>query len=458
MAYQDNIVNVSISLDTTAVTVAGFGTPIFASEHRWFTERVQAFTSIVEVAAVAPTDSNEYAAAVGFFNSSVSPSIIKIGRRTVDLITFTPTGDPSVAGTVYTLSVTGTDDVTVEGTYTTLLADTADEVTAGLAADLTGNVTGVDVVDGTGTLTVSATVPSVDNYSVSDIDGLSYAYTTTETAADMVTAISEEDNDWYFMTSNDHTDAFVNTLVTGMAPTIEALEKLYFLSVQDTETLASWPGVAATDDVAGQLTEDVRTRSTALFHQDADTVFAECYFISEFATKNPGEEVWTNKAIGLSASQDPDTGNVLTATQRGNLADRNCNFIQNQGGVAIVRTGRTAGGERIGVMRFRDFLAARITEAFQLLQINEDKIPYTDGGINQYRSTLESVLSSYVTTAQQPKGLQEAPAYTTTFPKRANVSASDVLAGLLTCSFEAFLSGAITESIVNGSLTIEGLG
>jgi hypothetical protein len=457
MAFSTNIVNVSISLLTTPVTVAGFGTPIFASEHRWFTERVRSYASIIEVAADIPVDSNEFAAALGFFSADASPSLIKIGRRTVDSIDFTPEDSTAIA--TYTVDVTGTDDVLVPGSYTTAGVETASTIATGLVASL-GTIPGLTITDNTGSFSVEATVPSVDNYTVGNIStNITAVMTTTETAGAMVAAIEAIDNEWFFMTSNDHTAAFISTATTGMADTIEAREKLFFFSSEaDESILVVDASVTDSDpDVLGWVAKDERFRTAGLFHQDADTSFPECNYISRFAPKDPGTTVWTQKNIRVSVSEDPATGLVLSTTQLGNLADRNANFIQTQGGVAVVRTGVTAGGEDIEVMRFRDFLVARITEAYQLKAINSEKIPYTDSGINGQRSVLETVLSRYVTKPGDPQGLQETPAFTTTFPLRKDVPAGDIISGTLNASFVAFLSGAIKITNITGSLTFEGL-
>ena len=51
-----DIVNVSISLDTTGVQQAGFGVPIFIGAHRWFPERFRSYNNIQAVSEDIPTD------------------------------------------------------------------------------------------------------------------------------------------------------------------------------------------------------------------------------------------------------------------------------------------------------------------------------------------------------------------------------------------------------------------
>lgn len=457
MAFSENIVNVDIVLSTTAVTVAGFGTPIFASEHRWFKERAKSYTSLTSVAEDIPAGTNEFVAAQAFFNSTPSPKPIMIGRRLTLTVDLYPDAAED-AGVSYNIAGLDGAGVVFTMSYISDAAKTPAEVATALVASLAGGNTDITVSDETGYVRI---LGATDVWTITDLSStLEAVYpSTSETAVEMMTAIRDVEDDFYFVTSNDHSDSFVNDPDDGMAGYIEGTEKLYFVSSAATATLASFSsGIAPVGDVVGKLTEDIRERSVSFFHQDADTIFPECNYIGKFAPFNPGEEVWTQKEIGISVSQDPASGNRLSSTQLGYLADRNCNFIQAQGGVAVVRQGYTATGEDIATMRFRDFLTARITEAYQLKAINTvGKIPYTDSGINGQRSVLESVLNRYVSTPDQPRGLQETPAYTTSFPRRIDVDPSKVLLGELDGSFVAYLSGAIRVTSIQGNLTIEGL-
>lgn len=456
MAFSQNIVNVAISLQTTPVTSAGFGVPIFASEHRWFTERVRSYTDITGVAADFPATSAEYAAASAFFSPDTSPSLIKIGRRFVDSITFTPEAATAI-GQVYTVTITAAS-VDYTGTFTTI---TGSEAAAAIVTGVTtaiSAISGVTLVNNGDTFTIGTALE--DTYSIKDISRLGVVYTSTETAADMVSEIEQVDDEWYFMTTNDHSADFIiatGAPATGMAEAIEARDKLFFTSSAAPESLVVLTDIVDVADVAGLLAEGEYFRSVCVFHQDADTAFPECSYIGYFAPFAAGTVVWTQKNIGVSLSKDPDTGLRLSPTQLINLAARNCSFIQSQGGVSVIRQGLTSGGENIDVMRFRDFLSARITEALQIHALNTLVTPYTDTGINTKRSVVETVLSRYVSTAGNPQGLQETNAFTTRFPLRRDTPINDVITGVLNATFTGYLRGAIKITNITGILTFEGL-
>ena len=54
MTYR-NLTNIDIALTDVGVTAQGFGTPLFASSHRYFPERVRAYTSLQAASEDLPT-------------------------------------------------------------------------------------------------------------------------------------------------------------------------------------------------------------------------------------------------------------------------------------------------------------------------------------------------------------------------------------------------------------------
>lgn len=447
MALQD-ITQVSISLETSAVSTAGFGTPLFASRHRWFTERVRAYTSLTALAADIPTTSNEYKAAQKAFSQIPAPSVVKVGRRDTTVSTLALQGDPSVAGTKYGLTVTSPAAGAVSITVTTDgVTDTDAEVVTALIAGLAA-VT--DVTIG-GTTSLTLTKVAVD-FTISDVVGMTISHAATETAADMMTAISAVDDDFYFVSSDDKSASFV----TAMAADIEAKTKLYFVSTDDVESIAALTDPVDANDILGLLQESNYYRTVGLFHQDAATEFPEMAFVGIGAPKEPGTLTWANqKVAGIGASEDPATSLNLSYTQKNNLSTRNANFITPVGGIDIFREGKTMGGERIDIMRSRDLLVARITEAFQNKLINSDKVTYDDNGINEMRNVLESTLSRYVSTETAPNILQANNPFTTTFPKSKDVPFATKASRVLNASFVAYLAGAIEVMVITGTLTLD---
>ena len=78
------ITRVNIVLNTRTVSRAGFGTPLFISTHKAFTERVRTYTSMEGVAEDFSVTDAAYKAANSAFSQSPSIEQIKIGRRASD--------------------------------------------------------------------------------------------------------------------------------------------------------------------------------------------------------------------------------------------------------------------------------------------------------------------------------------------------------------------------------------
>lgn len=447
MAYQE-IVTVQISLDVAGVSRASFGIPIFVADHVWFKELTRSYTSFENAQVDFPTDSDVYAALQAAFSQDIDPTIVKVGRREVDDITFTPVA-ATTAGQIYTVEVLDTADVTTTATFTTTTgSETATTIATALVTAL-GSPTGVTVVDNTGSLTLSKT--GTVAYAVTDVARLTYVTTTTQTAADMMVAITEADDDFYFVACNDHTQAFVLALATD----IEARTKQYWLTVQEQDNLGVYSEVAA--DTLSKLKQGAYFRTSGWFHDEADTKFHEMEYISILAPSDPGKKIVANNRTSSSAAKNPLTGYLLTTTQKGNLTDKNASFTEVVGGLTITRRGNVAGGATffVDLIRNRDFLEARITENYQNFLINTPVVPYTDSGIGRVQNVLESTLDRYVETETQPNILQMEQPYVISFPRRADVSFGDVAAQDFSGSFVAYLSGAMQTIRITGSLTYQ---
>lgn len=446
-----DIVNVSISLDTTGVQQAGFGVPIFIGAHRWFPERFRSYNNIQAVSEDIPTDSDEYRAALAFFSQTPSPSVIEIGRRDAD-INFTPV--IGVEGTTYEFSfVAGGSEIRV--VYTSEEEDNAEAIVDGLILSYQGSGA-TDFADVTksgaddAAILVVSPINGESSFGISNYENLTYTAVPGESAGDVLAAIEEEGSSAYYIAAHDHTESFV----MEMAAAVEAREKVYAVSSQDPESLTALEQTST--DVLALLNRGNYFRTITMFHHEADTNFPECAYLGMGAPYAPGTLTWANNRLGgVSASSDPNTGRRLTYTQRNNLASRNANFLELNGGVAITRQGKVAAGEWIDVITSRDLLVARIKESYQAKLINTPKVPYTDSGINSMRSVLVSTLDRYVSTDSQPNILQENNPYRVFFPRANEVSFNDKAERRLEAQFVAYMAGAIHVVEIHGTLTYD---
>jgi hypothetical protein len=449
LSYQQ-IVTVNISLDVAGVARASFGIPIFISDHVWFKERTRSYTSFIAASGDFPTTSDVYVAMQAAFSQDIDPATVKVGRRELDSIEFTPEA-VTTTGQEFTLEVLDTSDEVTTATFvTTTGTETATDVTDALVLAL-GAPFGVTVTDGTGTITLAKS--GTEDYAVTNVDGFTYTTTTTETAADMMLNIVDEDNAFYFIACNDHTPAFVTDLATDT----EARTKQYWVSSQSQADLGAYSEVAT--DLPSILRQNAYFRTSYWFHHEADTKFPEMNYLAMFAPQDAGKYVISSNLVrGSGIARNPLTNNYLSDTNKTNLVAKNASFTEDVGGLAITRRGTVSGGATffVDIIRDRDFLEARLTENLQNLIIRKKKIIYTDAGISLVENTMTSTLDRYVSKGTQANILQELNPYVVNFPRRANVSFGDIAARTFSGSVTMYLAGAIQIiASLNGSLTYE---
>lgn len=444
MAYQD-IAVVNIALQSAGVTAQGFGVPLFASSHRYFPERVRAYSSIEEATADLPTSSAAYQAVEAFFSNTPRPSLVKVGRREASLDLTVATGSTGAGFTLYANDGTTTYSVVISISGELNEAAVATAIDAAIAADTD--------VNALVTSTVSTNVVSLDvaaasyTFWVQDLTNeLSEAYNSIETAAELIAEISLEDDDYYFFTADDHTDVFVE----AAAEAIEARTKMYFFSTDDSTCLTPYADGSATD-ILGKVKDSAYFRTKGFFHHDADTQFPECLYVGYNAPFDAGSVTWSNLQVALAGSKDPVTGLVLSSTQKGYLEDRNAAYVDRIGGLSIIRNGLVAGGERIDSIRGRDNLQVDMDTAYTNFLISQQggKVPYNDTGISQLEGICRSVLARYVV-----RGFINTN-YETDFPRESQVPTADKQARIYQQgSFVAELTGAIELVRISGVLSL----
>ena len=270
--------------------------------------------------------------------------------------------------------------------------------------------------------------------------------TTTETAVDAKVACLEEDEQFYFVTS-EYRD---QTNVLALAANVEADTRLYFVALADQNILTAL--VDSPADSFGLLKNSSYERTHGLFSDEATTSYPELAEIGKFTTTEVGTIDWYAKSIGVSASKNPATGKNLSSTHQNYLISRNASAIVPEGGVNILKMGYTFSGHKIGEIHFRDFYASRLKEGFQSWRINKNKIPYDQTGIDSAESVFRSVTERYVSTQDRPHAIQS---YVTNFPRREDVSFNDIANNVLNASATIYLTGSIFTVVLDGVLTYD---
>ncbi|MCP3682618.1 MAG: DUF3383 domain-containing protein [bacterium] len=448
MPYRDSVVS-NISLATTAATTASFSNILFTTTHTYFPERVRAYNSFDEVRADVPSDSTAYAGLrLAFSQPNGAPQPIYLGRREADKVTLTPDADRIGKITTCLLTVTTTEGV-VNAEYTSTAGDDAEAICTALDTDLTQSDITVTVT-GTGAAAVLDIVPTTTQVlTVTAVDNLSQSFTTTESAADLLTAILEEDSqNWYAFTCDDHTDTFI----AEMAAEIEATggsntPKIYAVSSQNAEIIT--PLVDPADEPFGKLKELSYIRTYPIWSHNADTVFPETAFLAYNAIYDPGVTTYKFMQIaGVGAAADLVTGKDLQTAKLGYIDDRNASYLSYERGALFSHVGKVSNGEWLDVVVARDWMNAEIEARLTTLLLNQPggKIPFTSAGRQQVTNVVDGVLKDSVDLGILSGYVPASVPEDTPFADQAARILDQV-------EFVGYLAGAIHFINVNGILT-----
>jgi hypothetical protein len=452
MPYKKAVVS-NITRNTTAAQGATFNFPLFAASHKYFKEVVRAYSSFdsVKTDASIPTDSNTYKALRIAFSQSPAPEIVYTAKRKADNITITP--DALVVGKAYGFSIqvynttTGVDvGSVVVATATADSTPTATEIVTKWKTDLSA-LTQLTV---SGTAAVIITATSGFDFVISSINNCTDVYTTTQSAADTLAAIQVENNDWYFMCAEDHTEVFQ----LAMAAEIEATAtsdypKMYFTTTQDVNTLKALPDPA--DDVIGKLAALGYDRTVCDWHDQANTIFPEMGLVGANGVYQAGSITWKFTQIkGVPAAADPVTGIRLSDPKQGFIKDRNGGWMGVEKKIPFYHEGKTVGGEWIDIIRGSDWLRDQHEIELLNLLLNQR------GGKISYASP-NKILNTVDAVNQRAVDIGFLDGYTpATVPDYLTLSFADKASRVLKdVNWTGFIAGAVHNIVTNGNLTYQ---
>jgi len=430
-----DIVNVSITRQTAAVSQAGFGTALIIGVHKRFTERIKFYSTLTAVAADFDATDLEYLAASKLFGQDPTPIQIAIGRaKANDPVTVTIASSANAFD--YVVTING-----VAFTYTSGTSETVAQIATGVVAAINAGSEPVTATDGTGgNFTLSADVANTAYKLTAGTRITIAAFTVTETPAQTMDAIIEASDDFYGVIYTNHTKA----QVLLMAAKIETLKKIYLTSSNE-GIIISTTAAADTTSVAAQLKAAAYARTGCIYSAVADSMFPEAAAFGKILVLDPGSYTLMFKTLAGV------TVDVLTDTSSKNALDKNCMTYQEIGGVNIIREGKVGAGEYVDIIIFVDWLQSRMTSRVYSKFVNLPKIPFTDAGISVVVAEVKAQLQEGINRG----GLVDNPAPTVTAPLAKDVSTINKAARLLPdVKFVATLSGAIHAVTIQGVVTL----
>ena len=400
MAKLDRLVNLNISLNTTAIATESFSDMMIVGTHAASTARMAAITSAGELLDMGLSASDPiYKAALAAFSQTPTLAKVYIGRRSASKIT--------LSGEQITAKITLSSGEVLD------IDGTAAQGAAALPASLKASASG-------DTLTLAAAA----DIAVKPSKG-TMALTATESYTDALNEIIKAGGSWYGLVVADRTES----VVLEVAAWAEANVKLFGTATDDVKVLNG----AVRTDIAAKLMDRQYFRTFVVFDREAATEFNEAALMAKCFTFYPGGETWANKRLASITADRLAEGEYIAAS------GKNCTTFEMFKSFALTQGGKTAAGEWIDVIRFRDWLHNEMQADVAFALINGDgKIPYTDEGITILANAMQKSLQLGVRRGGiAPEELDEndkvIPSYIIKKPKAAQISpnnkASRVLNG-----------------------------
>lgn len=438
MATLADIVNVEISLNTASVQRGNFGIPLIAAPLASFAERVRSYT---DYDSTNPDNlpSSVMTALSDAFAQTPRPSVVKVGRLSIASVIVTPVD--AVGNAVYSLKV-GDQLVSVTAvatpTTTTIAAQLATAINTALGSAGSATASAANV-----TITYSGAVVPLTAFSRVQFGAIAPSVTANILTADLG-AIQAADSAWYFLLMTERT----KTRVLEAAAWTETQDKMFFTASDEAAILTQ----GNTTDLISQLKTANYFRTVVAYHAEAATEYADAAWVGRVSPTQPGAETWANMRLASVTGDNISKTAQLTVFSKGGNT-----FEVYQPQLALTRPGKTAAGEWIDVIRFRDWLKDYIQTSMVQLMVNRDKVPYTDGGIQLLATNLRSSLRQGQTVGgiapdETAEDNTKRPGFNVTAPRASEVDDVTKASRVVYLKFNARLAGAIHVADITGAL------
>lgn len=352
MAYNDKVVDVTVELGTQPIDTVGFETPMFLAIHNANTARVRAYTELDQLVddGFAP-GSPAHLFAAKAFAGNFRPQILMVGRQELATTTIDFTNQVNVdPDTPVAVNV-------VSGAYSTSLivpvtgASTPTSLATALAASFTADATLATVLSAQATNGIVTVTPVDDGLFSIGYDSGNYviAHTSSETVSSVLPQIADANDNWYFLSSEQHT----NAAILAMASYAAANYKLHVYSTSDPLCL-----VEGGASIANQLKALQYDNTIGMYDPLADSSYPEGGIIGAMASNDPsyGDSIHLKTMEGVVAP-------AIGVTERMAIWNQNLNFYRMINGVGAFWEGKCASGNYVDVVRFGHWIKFRTEES-----------------------------------------------------------------------------------------------
>ena len=241
-----------------------------------------------------------------------------------------------------------------------------------------------------------------------------------------ITKLQSEAADWFFLI----TDATDDADKLAIANYIETQTAIYVFSDHNEATITN-----ATTDIFSTMKEQSLMRSIGIYVKDTAVVAAEAALVGKFAVDVIGSNLWLHKTLTTLSAEN------FSGTEVGYLNGKNALYYTKVGADSVVEgMANVVGGEKIHVILGAIWLEVRIGEAFWNLLYTKNRILYTNGGIDQFKAVLVTILNQAV----DNNILTDDTPFQITVPDANKLTSAERASGVLSkITFRARLAGAI---------------
>ena len=419
----DQVIDISISLSTKAISQQGFGIPMIAGTSMKLDRRLKEYTDISAVALDFAESDIEYKMAEAAFSQEKTPDSIMIGKKVV-LASTAVTSATNPSGNIVNLNLTDIGKKAEVGCTV---------VVSGFSTSgYNGTFVVTNIIDDNNiTYTAAgalAATPAVGSGSI----------VLSETESNAIQKIYDYNQNWYcaILTSNIEAD------ILSAASKIETLKRFLIVRTSDLDVLDS----ANTGSVLYQLKALNYDRTALIWNTDTITKFIDAAWSGRMLPTIPGSENWAWKTLkGVVADEiNVDGVKVNNGNTYEIFAGRSCTGL-----------GKCVSGEYIDVIRGADWLKARLQENIFSVLINSEKVPMENAGVDIVENAIREIFEQAVQNGFIAKDSDGKGLYSIAVPDIADVPIADRIARHLSgITFAGTLAGAINKIGITGNLSV----
>lgn len=437
----DDILDLSIAVDSQFPAKAGFGVPLLVAYHTG-ANMFDMYKSLTDVADDHDVNSAPYLMARAAFSQQPRPKTIAIGKRLTSptmIVTLTPKNVS--ASKVYAFNF-----VSALGVVTPVSASgaTATIVAAAWAVQLAG-IVGATAAAATGVLTITAgAAGSYFNVTgLPDLNVIAVENTTADPGltADLNAIYDVDSTTWYGFSLDSESKAEI----LAAAAWTEPLQKIHLYNSSDSKIADN----TISTDVASSLKAAAYARTAGLFAQSNMRDYRALALMSKMFTTIPGASTWYYQTLAGITVDKIKGGDVAK------IAAKNIGVYLVTANLNATDRIKTGSGEFLDVVVGRDALYAQLGETIwgyiYSASNSGGKVPFTDGGIKVIQGLILGVLNAFGDSGFLDKGSP----FTVNFPRAKDIDPSDKAARHLPGgTFGATMQGAIHTLELRGILSV----